>query len=93
MADWLEFLAAAREQGRSLVELGAPQLARPSLWAGHKVDVRFRLHRFASHLVEHTIHAEKLLAALSQPPTQAHPLVRRISAVRGAHEWLSAPTT
>ena len=39
-------------------------MTRPTIWARYDVDVRFRLHRFAAHVIEHTIQCEKALAAL-----------------------------
>ena len=53
------------------------------------VDVRFRLHRFASHLVEHTIQCEKALAAGSIRVGEARTIVRRIWALRGELEATS----
>ena len=69
----------------------APLLARPSLWAGFEVDVRFRIGRFAGHLVEHTVQVEKALHGLHHHPGEAALISRRISAARGAHEHRSAP--
>lgn len=66
-----------------------PDLHRPSIWAGNTVDVRFRLRRFASHLTEHGIHAEKVLRAAGQEPAEARQMVRAIWAARGAHEQRS----
>ena len=50
------------------------------------VDVRFRLHRFAAHLVEHTQQVDKTLRALGQVQTDAQAYVRQISIIRGRHE-------
>ena len=84
--DWIERLAAERQVGAPLGQAGAEQLLRPTVWAGYDVNVRFRLLRFAGHLVEHTVHAEKLLGARESRIGEAHIVVRRISAARGAHE-------
>jgi hypothetical protein len=54
------------------------------------VDVRFRLHRFAAHLVEHTVQCEKALAALGWRATEGRRIVRRLTAVLGELEGLSA---
>jgi hypothetical protein len=85
--DWLERLAATRRGfdrlGRNLSP-GA--LSRPTVWAGFTVDVRFRLHRIAAHLAEHTIQSQKVLRAMDRPPSEAREIVRRISILRGAHE-------
>lgn len=65
-------------------------LARPSRWAAvdvpFDVDVRFRLHRFGAHLVEHTQQVEKTLRALGQSETDPQAYVRQISILRARHE-------
>ena len=84
---WIERVDA--ERALTDAELGSlepPALLRPTIWAGHPVDLRFRLHRFAAHTAEHAIQAEKVLRALGQPPAEARQVVRRLSALRGAHE-------
>ncbi len=91
VAAWLQRLSAAREEGRRQLVVPDWKLGRPSLWAGYTVDVRFRLHRFTGHLAEHTIQCEKVLRRLGHPEGEARKLVRRISAARGGHEWLSKP--
>ena len=91
IADWLDRLAAIRDQTFQHATLSGEQLTKPSRWAGYVIDVRFRLHRFASHIVEHTIQCEKTLVALNQRPTEAARIVRRIWATRGAHERRSSP--
>jgi len=64
--------------------------ARPSQWAAtdtpFDVDVRFRLHRFGAHLVEHTQQVDKTLRQLGQAETDAQAYVRQISIIRGRHE-------
>jgi len=80
-------IAGARARSdSSLAETKSEALTRPSLWAGHEVDVAFRLRRFASHLVEHTIQVEKALDSLGVRASEARRILRRISAVRGRHE-------
>jgi hypothetical protein len=91
--DWLDLIGAARAETRAFAELSAAELARPSAWAEFEIDVRFRLHRFASHLMEHTIQCEKALAVLEQPPGEAARIVRRICLIRGAHAARSSPET
>ena len=86
----MERFAAARDQTDALLgALPEPALTRPTAWSGHEVDVRFRLHRFASHLVEHTIQCEKALAAGSIRVGEARAIVRRIWALRGELEATS----
>ena len=92
VAALMERLARAREATDEVVShLAAEDLDKPSGWAGHHVDVRFRLHRFASHLTEHGIHAEKVLRATGHEPAEARRLVQAIWATRGAHERRSNP--
>jgi uncharacterized damage-inducible protein DinB len=89
LATWLELLAAARGAAGALFTIPERQLTRPTVWAGYAVDVRFRLHRFTGHLVQHTVQCEKVLRRLGQPETEARQLARRISAARGGHELLN----
>jgi hypothetical protein len=84
-------LVAARAATDAFVgELQPQALERPTMWAGYSVDVRFRLHRFASHLTEHTIHAEKVLRAAGRHPGEARQMVRAIWGARGSHERQSS---
>jgi hypothetical protein len=91
VAAWLDRLSAAREEGRRTLVVPDERLGRPTVWSGYAVDVRFRLHRFSGHLAQHTIQCEKVLARLGHPEHEARNLVRRISAARAGHEWLSDP--
>jgi hypothetical protein len=91
VSDWIGRLAAARAQSDRAGSLPGPVLDRPSRWAGYDVDIRFRLHRFAAHLVEHTVQCEILLRAVAPPLGEAARVVRRISAMRASHERLSSP--
>lgn len=85
--DWIERLAAARADFDAFGRALPPAvLTRPTRWVDYEVDVRFRLHRAAAHIAEHTIQVEKALQAIDQRPSEARQVVRRISAVRGAHE-------
>jgi hypothetical protein len=79
-------------------ELGAirdDQMTLPSQWSwgpiGVRVDVRFRLHRLASHLVEHTVQCERALEAAGVPFGDARRTVRRISVMRAMHERITVP--
>ena len=51
-----------------------------------QVDVRFRLHRFAVHLAEHTQQIDKTVRALGQRETDPQAYVRQISILRARHE-------
>ena len=57
--------------------------------AHYDVDVRFRLHRFAAHLIEHTVQCEKALAALGWRATEGRRIVRRLSTLLGEVEGLA----
>src|SRR5207244_3996314 len=51
---------------RELADLADGDLERPAFfWDGAK-PIRFRLHRFEAHLVQHTIQVEKTLAAIDR---------------------------
>ena len=79
-------LAARAASDAALSALSPADLEKPSRWAGYSVDVRFRLHRVASHLTEHGIHAEKVLRAAGRETAEARQMLRAIWAARGAHE-------
>jgi hypothetical protein len=86
IADLLGRLRMARDDTDELVEQIVPeQFTLPTIWAGHAVDVRFRLYRFASHLIEHTIQVEKVLRAIGREPQEARQMVRATWATRNAH--------
>jgi hypothetical protein len=65
-------------------------LTRPSRWIDYEIDVRFRLHRFAAHIVEHTIQCEKALHALGWRPTEGRRIARRLAGLLGEIEGLGA---
>lgn len=81
------------ETDAELRDLREEDLGRPSVWGPLEVDVdvdvRFRLHRFASHLVEHTIQCETALERTGQRSGDARRAVRRISIARAMHERIS----
>jgi hypothetical protein len=82
-------IAAARaETDRSLGGLAPAQMTRPTQWVHYDVDVRFRLHRFAAHLVESAVQCEKNLAALGCPVTEGRRIVRPLAALLGEIEGL-----
>ncbi len=62
--------------GVSEDELNAPAL----YWEGYELPVRFRLHRFDSHLRQHTIQVDKTLAGIGYSPNEAKRLLRLIYA-------------
>lgn len=63
------------------VGLSEEELAWPSLyWERHEMSLRFRLHRFDSHLRQHIIQVDKTLDAIGHPPNEAKRLLRLIYA-------------
>lgn len=82
-------LASARQEtNRRLDDVAPAAMTRPSLWVNWQIDVRFRLHRFAAHLVEHTVQCEKILAALGWGQTEGRRIVRRVTAALAELEAL-----
>jgi hypothetical protein len=82
-------LAEARaETNRSLGDVAPADMTRPTVWGHFDVDVRFRLHRFASHVIEHTVQCEKTLAALGWRETEGRSIVRQLTAIVGEIEGL-----
>jgi len=78
------------ETDAALARTDTADLGKPSQWAAvdtlFSVDVRFRLHRFGAHLVEHIQQIEKTLRQLGQAETDAQAYVRQISILRSRHE-------
>lgn len=75
----------------SLAGLADAALARPTMWGGFEVDVRHRLHRFASHIAEHTGQCESAIRTLDAFGGDARSIAKRIGAMRGLHERTSDP--
>ncbi len=66
---------------RELTDIRGFELEAESLWWEEvPLSVEFRLHRLDAHLRQHTIQAEKTLAALIGPSTEARRLLRLIYA-------------
>ena len=84
-------IAEARAETARLVGNVAPAaMTRPTQWVHYDIDVRFRLHRFAAHVEEHTIQCEKTLAAIGWRATEGRRIVRCIWAHVGELEGLGA---
>lgn len=79
---------ARAETNRWLGSLAPAMMTRPTQWIHYDVDVRFRLHRFVAHLIEHTVQCEKTLAMLGWRLTEGRRVVRRLSALLGEIEGL-----
>lgn len=91
VATLLTRLAAERAAtNRRLGALLPAAMTRPTVWVHFEIDVRFRLHRFAAHIAEHTVQCEKTLAALGWRPTEGRRIVRRIWTLVGELEGLGA---
>ena len=58
-------------------------------WDGEK-PVRFRMHRFEAHLIQHTIQVDKTLEWIGRSPTEARRLVRVLYRDLAAVEMLSS---
>jgi hypothetical protein len=85
--------ARRAETDADLGRITDDQLTLPSAWGSHsadaRIDVRFRLHRFASHLVEHTVQCETALEAAGPRGGDARRVARRISVARAMHERIT----
>ena len=82
--------AARAECNQWLGDVDGATMSRPTIWAGHEVDVRFRLHRFAAHYVEHTIQIEKSLTELGWRATEGRRIARHVAAAIAEIEGLGA---
>jgi hypothetical protein len=79
---------ARAETNAWLGALAPAMMTRPTQWMHYDIDVRFRLHRFGAHLIEHTVQCEKTLAAAGWRPTEGRRVVRPLSALLGEIEGL-----
>jgi hypothetical protein len=69
-------------------------LTAPNIWwEGYEVPARFRLHRFDTHLREHTIQVDKTLAGIGRSPSEPERLARLLHRALGEVEGalLGAP--
>lgn len=63
------------------VDISEAELDAPAVfWENQPYPIRFRLHRFDSHLRQHTIQIEKTLLAIGGPLNEARRLLRLIFA-------------
>jgi uncharacterized damage-inducible protein DinB len=75
---------------RELDDLRDEELEKPAgFWDGLK-PIRFRVHRFEAHMIQHTIQVDKTLEWLGRAPTEARRLVRIVYRDLAAVEMLSA---
>jgi len=60
-----------------------------TFWDGEK-PIRFRMHRFEAHMIQHTVQVDKTLEWLDLGPTEARRLARVLYRDLAAVEMLSA---
>jgi hypothetical protein len=64
---------------QEFADIREDELAIPSIyWEGYAMSLRFRLHRFDSHLRQHTVQVDKTLAGIGREPNEARRLLRLI---------------
>jgi len=89
------FARRRAETDEALSDVPPAALTRPSQWGAlndpDAIDVRFRLHRFASHIAEHTVQCETTVATLGVPRNDPRLIAAAIGTMRGAHERRSPP--
>jgi uncharacterized damage-inducible protein DinB len=75
---------------RELDGLSDAQLERDAtFWDGEK-PIRFRMHRFEAHMIQHTIQVDKTLEWIGRAPTEARRLVRVLYRDLAAVEMLAS---
>ena len=75
---------------RELEDLRDEDLEKPAgFWDGLK-PIRFRMHRFEAHMIQHTIQVDKTLEWIGRAPTEARRLVRVLYRDLAAVEMLSS---
>jgi hypothetical protein len=75
---------------RELDGLSDATLERNAMfWDGEK-PIRFRLHRFEAHMIQHTVQVDKTLEWLDLGPTEARRLVRVLYRDLAAVEMLAS---
>ena len=73
-----------------LADLPDEALERGALfWDGEK-PIRFRMHRFEAHMIQHTVQVDKTLDSIGRGPTEARRLVRVLYRDLAAVEMLSS---
>jgi hypothetical protein len=58
-------------------------------WDGEK-PIRFRMHRFEAHMIQHTVQVDKALVWIDRAPTEARRLVRVLYSDLAAVETLAS---
>lgn len=81
-ADVMDYYARRHEKVlRAFADISDEELATPSVfWEDEAMTIHFRLHRFDSHLRQHTVQLEKTLEGIDRRPNEARRLLRLIYA-------------
>lgn len=68
-------------------DISEGELIVPSMyWEGHEMRLRFRLHRFDSHLRQHIVQVDKTLESTGHSPNESKRLLRLIYSALGETE-------
>jgi len=80
LADMMGFYASLHQRALDeFATITGEELMGPSVWwEDQEYSLEYRIHRFDAHLRQHTIQAEKTLAAIGQPPNEAKRLLRLV---------------
>ena len=66
---------------REFADISEEELAAPAMyWEDREMSLRFRLHRFDSHLRQHIVQIDKTLECIGHSPNEARRLLRLIYA-------------
>jgi hypothetical protein len=68
--------------------LGEGELAAATPWGDREVDLRFMLHRRATHERQHAVQIQKTLRAIGSDPSEAQLLLAHAEAARGTLEGM-----
>jgi hypothetical protein len=79
---------------REFASITDDELEKPAMyWESEPLAIRFRLHRFDSHMRQHTVQIDKTLAALGHGPTEVRRLTRHIYAAWAEAEGANLGTS
>lgn len=68
-------------------DISEEELTAPSMyWEGYELSLRFRLHRFDSHMRQHTVQLDKTLPGIGLAQSEAKRLLRLIYSALGEAE-------
>jgi len=70
-----------------LADISEEELNVPSMyWEDYEMSLRFRLHRFDSHLRQHIVQVDKTLEGIGHSPNESRRLLRLIFSALGETE-------